>query len=46
MVSEAKIQYFDGLCQSLGIKKGDKSIYMLAEGRERKTRYLNKSEMY
>lgn len=41
MVSEARTRSFDGLNQSLGIKEGEKSIYMLTKGRERKTRDLD-----
>jgi hypothetical protein len=37
-VSEVKIQAFEGLYQSL---EGEKSIYKLANGRERKTRDLD-----
>lgn len=40
-VSETRIQDFDRLYQYLGIKKGEKSIYMLTKGRERKTRDLD-----
>jgi len=40
-VSEAITQAFEGLYQSLGTKEGEKSIYKLAKGRERKTRDLN-----
>jgi len=40
-VSEARTQAFEGLYQSLGTKEGEKSIYKLAKGRERKTRDLN-----
>lgn len=41
MVNEARIQPFDGLYQSLGIKDWEKSIYRLAKGRERNTKYLD-----
>ena len=37
-VSEARTQTLDALYQSLKIKEGEKSIYWLAKGRERKTR--------
>jgi len=40
-VNEARTQAFEGLYQSLGTKEGDKSIYKLAKGRERKTRDLD-----
>jgi len=40
-VSEARTQAFEGLYQSLGTKEGEKSIYKLAKGRERKTRDLD-----
>ena len=43
-VSEARTQAFEGLYQSLGTKKGEKSIYKLANGRERKTRDLDQSK--
>jgi len=36
-VSEVRTQAFEGLYQSLGTKEGEKSIYKLAKGRERKT---------
>jgi len=35
-VSEARTQAFEGLYQTLGTKEGEKSIYMLAKGREKK----------
>ncbi|KAH1221829.1 Craniofacial development protein 2 [Glycine soja] len=37
-VSEARAQAFDGLYQALGTRDGERSIYRLAKGRERKTR--------
>ncbi|KAL5146984.1 Craniofacial development protein 2 [Glycine soja] len=40
-VSEARAQAFDGLYQALGTRDGERSIYRLAKGRERKTRYLD-----
>ena len=40
-VSEVRTQAFEGLYQSLGTKEGEKSIYKLAKGRERKTRDLD-----
>ncbi|KAL2947084.1 hypothetical protein AAZX31_20G050700 [Glycine max] len=40
-VSEARVQAFDGLYQALGTRDGERSIYMLAKGRERKTRDLD-----
>jgi hypothetical protein len=40
-VSEVKVHAFEGLYQSLGTKEGDKSIYKLANGQERKTRDLD-----
>ncbi|KAH1220391.1 LINE-1 retrotransposable element ORF2 protein [Glycine max] len=40
-VSEARAQAFDGLYQALGIRDGERSIYRLAKGRERKTRDLD-----
>jgi len=43
-VSEAKTQAFDRLYQSLGTKEGEKSIYKLAKGRERKTRDLDQAK--
>ena len=47
-VSEARTQAFEGLYQSLGTKEGEKSIYKLANGRERRTRDKRPepSEMY
>jgi hypothetical protein len=41
-LNEARTQTFDGLYQSLGTKEGEKSIYSLAKGRERKTRDFDK----
>jgi len=40
-VSEARTHAFEGLYQSLGAKEGEKSIYKLAKGQERKTRDLD-----
>ncbi|KAH1204248.1 3-isopropylmalate dehydratase large subunit, chloroplastic [Glycine max] len=40
-VSEARAQAFDGLYQALGTRDGERSIYRLAKGRERKTRDLD-----
>ncbi|KAH1219602.1 LINE-1 retrotransposable element ORF2 protein [Glycine max] len=40
-VSEARAQAFDGLYQALGTRDGERSIYRLAKGRERKTRNLD-----
>jgi len=40
-VIEARTQAFEGLYQSLGTKEGEKSIYKLFKGRERKTRDLD-----
>ncbi|KAL5144498.1 Craniofacial development protein 2 [Glycine soja] len=40
-VSEARAQAFDGLYQALGTRNGERSIYRLAKGRERKTRDLD-----
>jgi len=40
-VSEARTQAFEGFYQSLGTKEGEKSIYKLAKGQERKTRDLD-----
>jgi len=37
-VSEAGTHALNGLYQSLGVNEGQKSIYKLAKGRERKTR--------
>jgi hypothetical protein len=37
-VSEARGQMYDGLYQRLGMKEGEKDIYMMAKSRERKTR--------
>ncbi|KAL5184476.1 LINE-1 retrotransposable element ORF2 protein [Glycine soja] len=39
--SEARAQAFDGLYQALGTRDGERSIYRLAKGRERKTRDLD-----
>jgi len=36
-LNEARTQTFDGFYQSLGTKEGEKSIYSLAKGWERKT---------
>ncbi|KAL5155233.1 LINE-1 retrotransposable element ORF2 protein [Glycine soja] len=36
-VSEVRAQAFDGLYQALGTRDGERSIYRLAKGRERKT---------
>ncbi|KAH1238660.1 LINE-1 retrotransposable element ORF2 protein [Glycine max] len=40
-VSEVRAQAFDGLYQALGTRDGERSIYRLAKGRERKTRDLD-----
>jgi len=40
-LNKARIQVFDGLNRSLGIKDREKSIYSLAKGQERKTRDLD-----
>ncbi|KAL5139739.1 LINE-1 retrotransposable element ORF2 protein [Glycine soja] len=40
-VSEARAQAFEGLYQALGTRDGERSIYRLAKGRERKTRDLD-----
>ncbi|RZC03247.1 2-keto-3-deoxy-L-rhamnonate aldolase [Glycine soja] len=40
-VSEARAQAFDGLYQALGTRDGERSIYRLAKGKERKTRDLD-----
>jgi len=40
-VSEARNQAFQGFYQYLGTKDGEKSIYKLAKGREKKTRDLD-----
>ncbi|KAL5152766.1 Craniofacial development protein 2 [Glycine soja] len=40
-VSEARAQAFDGLYQAQGTRDGERSIYRLAKGRERKTRDLD-----
>ncbi|KAL5148302.1 Transcriptional adapter ADA2a [Glycine soja] len=40
-VSEARAQAFDGLYKALGTRDGERSIYRLAKGRERKTRDLD-----
>ena len=36
VMSEARAQAFDGLYQALGTRDGERSIYRLAKGRERK----------
>lgn len=41
---EEKIEYFDGLYQSLGTNEGEKFIYRLAKGRERNTRDLDQGK--
>ena len=41
MLSEARAGVFDGLYQSLDTKEGERSIYRLAKGRERKMRDLD-----
>ncbi|KAH1206126.1 Craniofacial development protein 2 [Glycine max] len=43
-VSEARAQAFDGLYQALGTRDGERSIYRLAKGRERKTRDLDQDD--
>ncbi|KAL5158405.1 Craniofacial development protein 2 [Glycine soja] len=43
-VSEARAQAFDGLYQALGTRDGERSIYRLAKGRERKTRDLDQAK--
>ena len=40
-MNESRTQPFNRLYQSLGAKEGEKSIYMLAMGRERKTKDLD-----
>jgi hypothetical protein len=40
-VSEARTQAFEGLYQSFGTKEGEKIIYRLAKGWERKIRDLD-----
>ena len=40
-VSEARARAFDGLYQSLDTKAGERGIYKLAKGRERRTRDLD-----
>ena len=40
-VSEARTQAIDVLYQSLGTKEGEKSIYRITKGREKKTRDLD-----
>lgn len=41
MVSESRIQTFDGLYQYLGTNEEEKYLYRIAKGREIKTRHLN-----
>ncbi|KAL5166906.1 Craniofacial development protein 2 [Glycine soja] len=43
-VSEARAQAFDGLYQTLGTRDGERSIYRLAKGRERKTRDFDQDD--
>lgn len=40
-VSEARTQDIDVLYQSLGTQEGEKSIYRITKGREKKTRDLD-----
>lgn len=45
-MGKAKAKAFDWLCQSLGTKNGEKTIYMLAKGMERKTRDLEQVKCF